>query len=115
MFVTWEELGPLLAYALEDDELQAVVGMRNLLRALYADTPSLADLRAAEVVRAYILHCCKAVCQSNYLFYLEEDVRLAVADAVRVAVGLGAANGKDVLCFELKKAARVAGNMLTTP
>ena len=90
LFLTWEELGPLLAYAPEDDEWQAVVAMRDLLRDLYSDTPPRADLRAAEVARAYRLHCCKAACQSNYLFYLEEDVTLAVANAARLGVGLGA-------------------------
>ena len=76
LFLAWEELGPLLAYAPEDDEWQAVVATRDLLRDLYSDTPPRADLRAAEVARAYRLHCCKAACQSNYLFYLEEDVTL---------------------------------------
>ena len=52
LFLTSEELGPLLAYAPEDDEWQAVVAMRDLLRELYRDTPPCADLRAAEVARA---------------------------------------------------------------
>ena len=90
LFLTWEEMGPLLAYARKDDEWQAVVAMRNLLRDLYSDTPPHADLQAAEVARAYRLHCCKAGCQSDYLFYLEEDVTLAVANAARLGVGLGA-------------------------
>ena len=51
-----------------------MVAMRDLLRDLYSDT---ADLRAADVTRAYCVHYCKAACQSNYLFYLEEDVTLA--------------------------------------
>ena len=34
LLLIWEELRPLLAYALEDDEWQAVVAMRDLLRAL---------------------------------------------------------------------------------
>ena len=38
LFLTWEELGPLLAYALEDDESQAGVAMRDLLLYLYSDT-----------------------------------------------------------------------------
>ena len=33
---------------------------RDLLRDLYSHTPSRADLRAAQVKRAYPLHCCKA-------------------------------------------------------
>ena len=87
LFLTWEELGPLLAYAPEDDEWQAVVAMRDLLRDLYSDTPLRTDLRAAEVARAYRMHCCKAGCQSNYLFHLQEDVTLAVANAARIGVG----------------------------
>ena len=35
LFLTWEETGPLLAYALEDPEWQAVVAMRDLLQDLY--------------------------------------------------------------------------------
>ena len=68
LFLTWEKLGPLLAYAPKDDEWQAVVAMRDLLWDLYSDTPPCAELRAAEVARTYHLHCCKAACQSNYLF-----------------------------------------------
>ena len=90
LFLIWEELGPLLAYTPEDDEWQAVVAMRDLLRDLYSNTPPRANLRAAGVARAYRLHCCKAGCQSNYLFYLEEDVTLAVANAERLGVALGA-------------------------
>ena len=75
LFLAWEEIGPLLAYASEDGEWQAVAAMQDLLRDFYSDTPPRADLRAAEVARAYRLHCCKAACQSNYLFYLEKDVR----------------------------------------
>ena len=52
LFLTWEELGPLFAFAPEDDEWQAVVAMRNLLRDLYSDTPPRADLPAAEFTRA---------------------------------------------------------------
>ena len=90
LFRAWEELWPLLAYAPEDGEWQAVVAMRNLLRDLYSDTAPRADLRAAEIARAYRLYCCKAACQSNYLFYLEQDVTLVVADAARFGVALGA-------------------------
>ena len=64
--------------------------MRDLLRDLYTENPPRANLRAAEVARAYCLHCCKAACQSNYLFYLEVDVTLVVANAARLGVGLGA-------------------------
>ena len=90
MFLTLEELRPLLAYAPEYDEWQAVVAMRDLLPDLYSDTPPRAGLRVAEVARAYRQHCRKAGCQSNYLFYLEEDVTLAVANAARLGVELGA-------------------------
>ena len=90
LFLTLEELEPLLAYAPEDDEWQAVVAMHDLLRDLYSDTPPRADLGAAEVARAYRLHCCQASCQLNYLFYLEDDETLAVANAARLGVGWGA-------------------------
>ena len=105
-FVTWEELGPLLAYALEDDEWQAVLAMRDLLRDLYSDTPPRTDLQAAEVARAYRLHCCKAGCQWNNVSYLEEDVTLAVANAARLGVGLGAVCAAVVECLNaiLKRA-----------
>ena len=36
------------------------------------------------------MHCGKVACQSTYLFYLEEDVTLAVANAARLGVSLGA-------------------------
>ena len=65
-----------------------MVAMRDVLRDLYSDTPPRADL-AAQVAR-YRLYCCEAGCQSNYLFYLEEDVTLVVADTARLGVGLGA-------------------------
>ena len=52
LFLAWEEIGPLLAYAPEDGELQAVVAMRDLLRDLYSDTLPRADIRAAELARA---------------------------------------------------------------
>ena len=65
LFLAWEEIGPLLAYAPEDGEWQAVVAVRDILRDLYWNTPPLADLRAAEVARAYRLHCCQATRQSN--------------------------------------------------
>ena len=90
LFLTWEELGPLLAYAPEDDGWQAVVAMRNLLRDLHSDTPPHADLRAAEVAQAYGLHCCMAICHLNYLIYLEEDGTLAVANAARLGIRLRA-------------------------
>ena len=89
-FLEWEEMGPLLPYAPEDGEWQAVVAMRDLLRDLYSDTPPRAHLRAADVARASRLHCCKVACQSNYLFYLEEDVTLAVGNTAELGVGLGA-------------------------
>ena len=81
LFLAWEELGPLLAYAPEHDEWQAVVAMRDLLRHIYSDTPPRTDLRAAEVARAYRLCFWKAAYQWNYLLYLEEDVTSAVANA----------------------------------
>ena len=89
-FFAWEEMGPLLAYAPEDPEWQAVVAMRDLLRDLYNYTAFLNDLGAFAVARQYRAHCCKAPCQSNYLLYLEEDVTAAVANAARLGVGLGA-------------------------
>ena len=60
------------------------------LRDLYSDTPPGADLRPAEDTRAYRLHCCNTACQLNDLFYLEEDVTLAVANAAELGVGLDA-------------------------
>ena len=65
-----------------------MVAMRELLRDLYSDTPPHADLRAAEAARAYSVP--RTTCQSDYLFYLEEDVTLAVANAARLGVSLGA-------------------------
>ena len=90
LFLAWEELGPLLAYALEDGEWQAVVAMQDLLRELYSHKPPTADLRATDVAAVYHAHCCKAGCQSNYLLYLDEDVTTTVANAARLGVGLGA-------------------------
>ena len=90
LFLAWEELGPLLDYVSEDGQWQAVVAMRDLLRALYTDKPPRGDLRAAEVAHTYRAHCCKEACQSNYLLYLKEDVTEAVANARRLGVGLGA-------------------------
>ena len=90
LFLAWEEMGPLLAYAAEDPEWQAVVAIRDLLRDLYSDTPPLNDLRASAVAQQYRAHCCKAACQSNCLLYQEEDVTTAVANAARLGVGLGA-------------------------
>ena len=73
LFLTWEELGPLLDYVPEDGEWQPVVAMRDLLRELCTDKPPRRDLRAAEVARVYGAHCCQDACQSNYLLYLEVD------------------------------------------
>ena len=84
LFHAWEEIGPLLAYAPVDGEWEAVVTMQDLLQDLYADTPPHADTPA----RAYRLHCCKAAYQSNYLFYLPEDVTSAGANAAALGVGL---------------------------
>ena len=70
--------------------------MRDLPQHLYSDTPPRADLRAPQVARAYRWHCCKAACQWNYLFYLEEDVTLAMANAERLGAGLGAVCVGDV-------------------
>ena len=83
-------MGPLLAYAPEDPEWQAVVAMRGLLQDLYNDTPPLNDLGVSVVARQDHAHCCKAACPSNYLLYLEEGVTTAVANAARLGVGLGA-------------------------
>ena len=90
LFLAWEEMGPLLAYAPEDPEWQAVVAMKDLLRDLYCGTPPLNDLRASAVAQQYRAHCSKAACQSNYPLYLEEDGTTAVANAARLGVGLGA-------------------------
>ena len=60
------------------------------LRDLYSDTPPGADLRPAEDTRAYRLYCCNAACQLNDLFYLEEDVTVAVDNAAELGVCLGA-------------------------
>ena len=70
LFLTWEELGPLLDYVPEDGECQAVVAMCDLLRELYTDKTPRGDLLPAEVARAYRAHCCKEACQSNYLLDL---------------------------------------------
>ena len=90
LFLAWEEMGPLLDYVPEDPEWQAIVAMRDLLRDLYSDTPPLMDLGAPAVAREDCAHCCKAACQSNHLLYVEEDVTMAVANAARLGVGLGA-------------------------
>ena len=105
-FLACKELRPLLAYAPEDDEWQAVVAMRDLLQDLYSNTPPRTDLPAAEVARVCRLHSCKAACQSNFLFYLKEDVTLVVANAARLGVGLGAvcANVVESLNAILKRA-----------
>ena len=65
LFLAWEEMGPLLTYAPEDPEWQAVVAMRDLLGDLYSDTPPLNDLGASAITRQYRAHYCKAACQSN--------------------------------------------------
>ena len=106
LFLAWEEIGPLLAYAPEDGEWEDVVAMRDLLVDLYSDTPPRDDLRAAEIVRAYYLHCSRAPCQSNCLLYLEEDVILALANAAALGLGLGAlcANVAESLNAFLKRA-----------
>ena len=65
-----------------------MVAMRDLLRDLYTETTPRTDLRAADVVQAYRLHCCKAGCQSNYLLYLEEKVTVVVVNVVWLGVGL---------------------------
>ena len=90
LFLAWEEMGPLLAYAPEDPEWQAVVAMRDLLWDLYNDTPPLNDLGAPAVARQYRAHRCKAVCQCNHLLYSEQDVTTTVPNAARFGVGLGA-------------------------
>ena len=41
----------------------------------YSDIAPRADLRGAEVARAYRLDRCKDACHSSYNFYLEEDVQ----------------------------------------
>ena len=68
--------------------------------------PHRADLRAEEVAEAYRLRCCKASCQSNYLFYLEKDATLVVANMARLGVGLGAVSAHvvEILNAILKRA-----------
>ena len=90
LFLAWEELGPMLAYAPQDPEWQAMVAMRELLCALCRDTPTTTDLQAAAVARKYRELCCKASCQSNCLLYPEEDVTEALANAAGLGAGLGA-------------------------
>ena len=51
LFLAWEEMGPLLAYAPEDPQWHAVVAIRDLLRDLYSDIPPLSDLGASAVAR----------------------------------------------------------------
>ena len=62
----------------------------DLLWDLYSDTPALMDLGATDVAREYCAHCFKAACPFKYLFYPEEDVTTAVANAARLGVGLWA-------------------------
>ena len=90
LFLAWEEIGPIFAYAPDEGGCQAVVAMRILFWNLYLHTPPRTDLRSAEAARAYRLHCYKAACQLNHLFYFEVDVTLAVANAAKLGVGLGA-------------------------
>ena len=71
LFLAWEEMGPLLAYAPGDPEWQAVVAMWNVFRDLYHDTPPLNDLGACALARQYCAHCGETACQSNYLLYME--------------------------------------------
>ena len=95
LFLTWEEIGPLMAYALEGD-WQAVVAMRHLLQDLSSETPARSDLRAAEVVQACGLRCYKAACQSNYLLlYSEDGMTTVVCNAVRLGVGF------DMVCADV--------------
>ena len=90
LFLVWEELGPLLAYAPGGCERQAVLAMRDLRQEWYSNTPPTTDLRAPEVARAYRAHCGKAGFQSNSHLFLQEDVTTAVANAARFGVRLGA-------------------------
>ena len=60
-----EQMGPLLAYAPEDPEWQAIVAMKALLWDLYNDIPPLLDPEASVVAREYPALCCKATCQSK--------------------------------------------------
>ena len=82
------------------------MAMRELLYALYTDTPTSTDLEAAAIARKYREKCCKATCQSNYLLYLEEDVTKALAHAAGLGVGLGAVSADVVQSLNaiLKKA-----------
>ena len=89
LFPALQEMGPLLAYAPEDPEWQAVVAMRNLVRDLYGDTLPLNDLGVSAVARQYRARCSKVACHSNYLLYLEEDVTTAVANAACLGMGWG--------------------------
>ena len=52
----------MLANAPEDPEWQAVVDLREPLRALYTDTPTTTDMEAAAVAQKYREHCPKATC-----------------------------------------------------
>ena len=89
LFLAWEEMGTLLAYAGEDPEWQAFVAIRDLLRNLYNDTPPLNDLGASAIAKTYRAHCCKVACHSDYLLYVELDVTTAVDNAARLGAGLG--------------------------
>ena len=89
LFLAWEEMGPLLAYAPDCTKRQTVLAMTDLLRDLYSENPPREDLGASTVAREYRAHCRKAACQSNYLLYLEEDVTTALANAARLGVRFG--------------------------
>ena len=67
LFLAWDELGPMLAYAPEDAEWQAVLAMRELFCALYTNPPTTMDLESAAVAWKYREPCRKANSQSNYL------------------------------------------------
>ena len=72
LFLTWEEIGQLLAYASQNHKGKAIVAMRDLPRDVYSQTPPHKDLRGTEVAHEYWLHCYKVNCKCNYLPYLEK-------------------------------------------
>ena len=88
LFLAWKELGPLLAYAPEDEA--SSVCHAGPAPGLVLEYPIARRPTGRGGQRAYRLHCFNAACQSNYLFYLEEDVTLGVANAARLGVVLGA-------------------------
>ena len=86
LFLASDELGPMLAYSPEDPDWQAVVAMRELLRALYTDPHHHGPAGrggCAEAPRALLQS------QSNHLLYLEEDVTEALANAAGLGGGWG--------------------------